>query len=283
MRASHQASREARARKQLEVFHSVHGRLLTPSGLQTAYRFDVHAQRWERIPDLPQLRYNGAMGILNGRLHYVGGADETRGSVSTGHWSINVTPPDAIMTSEWLPEAEVPVAHSHASGIVAQHPASGEDALYVFGGTKRDLAMIEDGEGRTHCGKSIEVADHHVYAFQNGQWLRQMDLPFGYTHMERCTMPFANRTMVLSAGGQHHYGWPVNTIRAYDVGYDVEHVVGWVPNPKLTTPGMSCAIQNNVMYATSQEGLTWKAELPEYLYVHREQTEDQAMADTHDE
>ena len=251
--------------------------------LQTSYRFDVQTQSWERIPDLPALRYNGAMGILEGRLHYVGGADETRGSVSTAHWSINITPPEAIMTSEWVPEADIPVAHSHASGIVAKDPATGEDALYIFGGTKRDLAMLEDPNGGTHCGKSIEVADHHVYAFRSGEWRRLADLPFGYTHMERCTMPFANRTMVLSAGGQHHYGWPVNTIRAYDVGYDVEHVVGWVPNPKLTTPGMSCAIRENTMYATSQEGLTWKAELPEYLYVHRDQPYEQSMADSHNE
>ncbi|KAK9865903.1 hypothetical protein WJX84_007212 [Apatococcus fuscideae] len=250
---------------------------------RTSYRFDVHAERWERIPDLPELRYNGAMGILNGRLHYVGGADQTRGSVSTAHWSINVTPPEAILSSEWVPEADVPVAHSHASGIVIHDPVTQEDALYVFGGTKRDLAMEDEGNGHTHCGKSIEVADHHVFSFQHGVWLRRADLPFGYTHMERCTMPFANRTMVLSAGGQHHYGWPVNTIRAYDVGYDVEHVVGWVPNPKLTTPGMSCAVQDNTMYATSQEGLTWKAELPPYLYVHREQQAEQSMADSHDE
>jgi hypothetical protein len=114
-----------------------------------AYRYDIAANQWDRIADMPEPMGFAGAAWIQGRFHVMGG-----NSTATDHFSYN--PGD----NTWSPEAPVPVPIYFATSSVTCNDA------YIF--------SVGGGGGYASWPATNAV---QIYSAATGQWTQETTLP----------------------------------------------------------------------------------------------------------
>lgn len=181
------------------------------------FAYDTQTSEWRPLPPLPAPRYAGTMQLLNGRLHFVGGACPDRLTPSAEHWSLAVAEGSATET-EWRPEPPIPLPAMHRGSAVI----NGD--WYVIGGQQGDFVAAPGDATHTCSERTRERYFPDVYRFRGAEWTRLADLPVPVSH--------TNFSIVADGGHLHVVGGQVfkddesfrlrltDVVQSYDVSAD---------------------------------------------------------------
>ncbi len=169
------------------------GPLLTRTGTDQVWRYDPINDTWQRFGKLPAIRFGALMANLNGKLHLMGGDDESRVTSQATHWVLDLANPAA----GWTDAAPLPEATDHHSVIVVN------DHLYVVGG--------EFDHGTSYLvSRSL-----YEYVERIDGWNKLADQPVAASHAEANTVTDGKRIFVLA--GQGAAQQIIADVRSYNI------------------------------------------------------------------
>lgn len=125
-----------------------YGELVDADTRRTFYRYDPQTDRWTRLPDLPEPRAAGAVGILNNRLIYAGGARDSVAQSDVFAYDFR--------DDRWSRLASMHSRREHVGEAID------EGKLYVLG-------------GRGRVSLALDTAER--YDPQTGKWERLPPMP----------------------------------------------------------------------------------------------------------
>lgn len=122
------------------------------TAVSTAYRYDLNADSWEALPDMPVARANAAGGFVNNEFYVVGGENESGTLTSCARFSLT--------EGSWSECPQMENARAHAEAV------SFRSKLYVFGGT------IVNGENQ-YIAEIYDPATAHWEAIESPNNLQE--------------------------------------------------------------------------------------------------------------
>ena len=173
------------------------GPLLSQDLTADVWRFDPKANQWQRFGQLPAIRAGAQMQFLDGKLHVIGGDDETRVVSQSTHYVLDLADPSA----GWTEAAPLPVPTDHHTSIVV----NGD--LCVLGG--------EIDHGTSYFTRS----DFFAYQAGADKWVRLPDMPTGLSHQESATLTDGQRIIVIA--GQADVQQMSSKVYSYDLATGV--------------------------------------------------------------
>src|SRR5439155_9945841 len=121
---------------------------------QTAWAYDIRANNWILLTDMPQPIVDPGFGVINGKLYIAGGFDRNEQNLNT-LYAYDIT------ANNWTRLADLPQAVGAPGSVVA----SGK--LWVFGGgdpTRTSATQIYDPASNTwSSGPPLNQARSHLY------------------------------------------------------------------------------------------------------------------------
>jgi hypothetical protein len=118
-----------------------------------AFAYDVAADRWDRIAPMPRARGAGALAVVDGKVHHIGGASNPEAERASVGWHEVYDP----QTDRWDRRKALPGARDHA-GVVVHN-----GLIHIVGGR---FNTFEYNTGL-----------HHVYDAAADQWTTRAPLP----------------------------------------------------------------------------------------------------------
>jgi N-acetylneuraminic acid mutarotase len=184
------------------------GPLLSPNLTDKVWRFDPKTNQWEAFGQLPTIRAGAQMQFIDGKLHLVGGDDETRVVSQSTHYVLDLANPSA----GWTEAAPLPVATDHHTTIVV------DGDLYVLGG--------EIDHGTSYFTRS----DFFRYDAATDTWATLPSMPTGLSHQEAATLTDGRRIIVIA--GQADVQQMSNKVYSYDLATGVWEEHTGLPNAR---------------------------------------------------
>jgi glycosyltransferase involved in cell wall biosynthesis len=169
-----------------------------------SFMYDTVEQQWYEIPELPVARYGGCAGILNGRLHFVGGFDDDRRTPMPDHYSMLVNELHSWISNPssekpvWRKEPEIPNSTGHVLCKVLTTQEGPK--LFFFGGEVNDYYPRDAKNGDHTCVPGLEFNRPFVFSFDGASWKRGPDMPYPLSHAE------GSRTVSSSSDGLFIFG-----------------------------------------------------------------------------
>lgn len=203
------------------------GPLLTRTGTDQVWRYDPANDAWERFGKLPAIRYGAQMAYLNGKLHLIGGNDDTRVISQSTHWVLDLSNPAA----GWTAASPLPEPTDHHSVIIVN------DHLYVVGGE------VEHGTSYL-VSRSL-----YEYVERVDGWNKLADMPVAASHAEANTVTDGKRIFVLA--GQGGAQQIIGDVRSYNIETNE-----WQVHPSLPTArkgGISWIDGNKLYYLNGDD------------------------------
>ena len=202
-------------------------------GTNTAWRYDITADRWQRFVDLPEVRFGGALAYADGWLHFFGGNTDDRQSITSDHWALNVQFSDA----GWAPRAALPLPGDHLS-----HAVIGGQ-IYAIGG--------EHGHHGHDPNQDAPYVQHNYllrYDPIADVWTRLADMPVATSHMEGSTLVINGKIVliggILTGGGRN----TTASVRVYDPATNQWSVLATRYPKRIMGP--TCGYWNGRIYMT---------------------------------
>lgn len=201
-------------------------------GTREAWRYDVAADSYTRLPDLPAPRSAGQLEYLAGQLHYFGGTNLSRSQDTPEHFVLELGG-----SADWTEAAPLPNARHHMGSV-------------VFGGRVFAIAGQHD-----HDRALTTQADVHAYDPETDSWEALAPLPKALSHVSNSTFVMGGRIIVV--GGEVAHGSPVADVFAYD-----PEVNTWSPLTPLPLNLQSAvsAELNGEIIVTGGSGGGWRDE-----------------------
>ncbi|MGB7156919.1 MAG: kelch repeat-containing protein [Tepidisphaeraceae bacterium] len=165
-------------------------------GYDHVWKYDVSENAWSRGPDLPANRGAGSAVLIDNKIHFVGGLDETRGADKADHWVLDLDE----QSEGWKRRKSLPAARNHTSAV------SLGGYMYVIGGQLDEEELQEP------------LSSVYRYDPETDDWDRMKDLPAPRSHTNSSTFVMNGRIVVL--GGEDGFGAPHRTVYAYDPATD---------------------------------------------------------------
>ncbi|TFF33353.1 CBM96 family carbohydrate-binding protein [Mucilaginibacter psychrotolerans] len=190
-------------------------------GTKQVWRYNVATNDYTRMPDLPQALGAGQLRYLNGKLHYMGGADKSRVDTKI-HLVFELNNPAA----GWKTLAPLNNAVNHPGAVVFN------GKIYVMGGSHY---QNED---------AITQRTLQVYDEQTNTWTNMADMPFALDHILSSVVVYGNRIIVL--GGQTGYNTPGKQVFAYDPATNVWQVLA--PMRAAKSAGVAAVLNGYIHY-----------------------------------
>jgi N-acetylneuraminic acid mutarotase len=199
-------------------------------GSKEVWRYNVAANTYTRLPDLPVRASTGQMTYVNGKLHYLGGTTpDNRSEDLPDHYVFDLeawkTNPD-VKWVDITDTSPLPNPRQHASIAVV------DGMIYYLGGQKG------------HDGDLEPQNDVHRYNPQTDEWTQMADMPdLGRNHAGNSTVVMGGRIIVMA--GQKWSGIFKSTVYAFDPVANT-----WTeltPLPMEQHSGVGAAI-NGVLY-----------------------------------
>lgn len=164
------------------------------------WRFDTVAQTWSRLPDLPEPRGAGALGLVGRTLHFFGGTGLDRYTSVDDHWTLSLDELEGGGAA-WQPSAPLPNARNHlASAVVG-------GKLYAIGG--------QHGHNET----LITQDTVHVWdPAQPERWQEVASLPYGLGHASNTALVYEGKIYLV--GGEVTRFNASNEVLVYDPAVD---------------------------------------------------------------
>jgi|GEM_PF-4886558 len=207
-------------------------------GTREVWRYNVAANTYTRLPDLPADRASGQLAYLNGALHHIGGGNKAR-TVDVGdHYVLPLQP----LGTAWRTAAPLPNPRHHAGVAVL------DGKIYYIGGQ------------RGHDHALTTQTDVHVYNPATNAWTQVQGLPRGRGHISGATFVHDNRIFVL--GGEIAHGTSVRDVTAYDPATNTW--TAYTPLPAIRSSGVAGVINGTLYYTTgSSSRTTYKGTFPQ--------------------
>ena len=202
-------------------------------GTKEAWRYDVAADTYSRLPDLPAARAAGQLELLDGRLHFFGGTNLTRTTDTPEHYVLSL----ANLAAGWVTKAPLPNARNHLGSAVL------DGKVYAIGGQ------------RGHDAALVTQAAVHAYDPATDTWTARADLPRGLGHISGASFAMDGNIVVL--GGETSHGVSTAATEAYDPAGNAWRALTSLPAPRHS--GIAGAIGGSIFYSTgNHSNLTWR-------------------------
>ncbi len=207
-------------------------------GTKEVWRYNVAANNYTRLPDLPVDRASGQLVYLNGELHHIGGTNKARTLDVGDHHVLSLQP----LGTAWRTAAPLPNPRHHAGAAVLG------GKIYYIGGQ------------RGHDHVLTTQTDVHAYNPATNTWTKVQGLPRGRGHISGATFVHDNRIFVL--GGEIMHGTSVRDVTAYDPATNTW--TAYTPLPASRASGVAGAINGTLYYTTgSSSRITYKGTFPQ--------------------
>jgi N-acetylneuraminic acid mutarotase len=204
-------------------------------GTNQVWRYNVLSNNYTRMPDLPVKISTGQLEYLQGKLHYIGGANFGRTKDLGSHYVLNLY----NLNAGWKTLASLPNPRHHAGSAILN------GKIYFIGGQ----------HGQNYDLVTQREVDR--YDPSTNKWTRVADLPapgnYGLSHITCNAVVFGQRIIVM--GGQAvHKTVETNMVSAYDPTKNI-----WIkltPMPQTRHSGISAVLNGNFYYASGSNAKT---------------------------
>lgn len=159
---------------------------------QEVWRYDVAANTYARLPDLPEPRGAGQLEYLDGKLYFFGGSDASRRVDTDDLFILDLANGAAV----WTEGAPFPNPRNHLGTAVLG------GKIYAVGGQHE------------HDGRLVTQRDVHAYDPQTNTWQQVASLPLAISHNSNSTFVMGGR--IVSVGGQVDHLEGVANVFSYD-------------------------------------------------------------------
>jgi N-acetylneuraminic acid mutarotase len=202
-------------------------------GTKAVWRYNVGANTYTRLPDLPEDRAGGQLEYLNGWLHYFGGTNKARTLDVTDHWALQLS----NQTAGWQRRASITNGRHHMGSAVLG------GRIYAIGGQ--------------HHHDSQLVTQGTVEAYNPGtnQWTLRASIPKPRGHISNSTFVLDGRIVV--AGGETSSGVRIADVNAYDPGCNCW--ASLTPLPSTKASGVAGPLNGGFLYSGGGWRGGWKA------------------------
>lgn len=190
-------------------------------GTKQVWKYNVISNVYSKLPDLPKSLAAGQLRYLNGKIHYMGGADLQRKDTNI-HLVLDLN----NIAVGWANLAPLNNAVNHPGGIVYN------GKIYIIGGSHyQNEASIPQ--------RTLQVFDE-----QSNTWTNMADLPFAIDHILSTVIIYGNRIIVL--GGQTAYNTPGKQVFAYDPATNLWSTLN--PMRAAKSAGVAAVLNGKVYY-----------------------------------
>lgn len=186
------------------------------------WKYNVSLNTYTALPNLPVDLGTGQLKYLNGKLHYMGGANKSRRDTSV-HYALNL---DSLSLG-WKVLAPILNACNHPGSAVY------EGKIYFIGGAHNQDA------------KSIKQKTVEVYDPATNTWTLLNNLPVGLDHISSSVVVMGNRILVL--GGETAPNVKSKQIFAYSPADNTWAAIAQLPSER--SAGVA-AVLNGLLYYT---------------------------------
>ena len=201
-------------------------------GTKEVWRYNVDANAYTRMPDLPVALASGGLVLVGRNLHHFGGNNASRQDVAV-HYVLNLDNPAA----GWVAKRSMPTARSHMGYVTLG------GSIYAIGGQK--------GNDETLVAQSVVEA----YDPATDTWTTKKPMPKGVNHISGSTFVMGGR--ILTLGGQTGHGSAIADVYAYDPTANTW--TSLTPLPSARFSGVAAAINGTIFFTGgSSATTTWK-------------------------
>ncbi|PSR56485.1 hypothetical protein AHMF7605_24810 [Adhaeribacter arboris] len=190
-------------------------------GTNQVWRYNVASNNYTALPKLPAELAAGQLKYLNGKLHYMGGANKARADVAV-HYALDLS----NLAAGWKALKSLPNATNHGGSAVYG------GKIYYIGGAhgQNDDAVAQ---------KTVQV-----YNPATDTWTKVADMPTGRDHISSAVVVMGNRILVL--GGQTSYNVSSALVSAYTPATNTWQELTPLPVKKST--GVAAVLNGNIHY-----------------------------------
>jgi N-acetylneuraminic acid mutarotase len=220
-------------------------------GTKEAWKYIVAENRYVRLPDLPKIISSGQLEYINGRLHHIGGHNQSRSTDLGDHYVLDLSNMDA----GWKTLAALPNPSNHAASAVY------EGKIYYVGGQK------------SYDGNSVTQKSLYIYNPGTNSWTKGADMPVpsganGRSHISSSIFVMGSRILVL--GGDTSHGSNTNLVSAYTPASNSWESL--TPLPIKVRGGVAAVLGGNIYYtAGSNSSATTYKGVPEGTQTQQQQ------------
>ncbi|WP_186461823.1 CBM96 family carbohydrate-binding protein [Mucilaginibacter pallidiroseus] len=190
-------------------------------GTKQVWKYNVVANNYTKMPDLPQALAAGQLRYLNGKLHYIGGANQSRSDTGI-HLVLDLN----NINAGWVTLAPLLNAVNHPGAAVFN------GQIYIMGGSHNQNEA------------SVPQRTLQVYNEQSNTWTKLADMPFGIDHILSSVVVFDDKIIVL--GGQTAHNTPGKQVFSYDPATNIWSVIE--PMRAAKSAGVAAILNGNIHY-----------------------------------
>jgi len=190
-------------------------------GTKQVWKYSTLANTYERLPDLPRALGVGQLKYLNGKLHFMGGADLSRNDVST-HYVLDLN----NLANGWKTSAPLLNAVNQAGSVVF------DGKIYLVGGA------------RNHDAAAVPQKTLAVYDEATNKWKLLADMATARDHIASSVIVVGNRIIVL--GGESSYNVTSKLVSAYTPSDNTWTELTQMPSAR--SGGIAALLSNNIYY-----------------------------------
>ncbi|WP_234998789.1 malectin domain-containing carbohydrate-binding protein [Demequina sp. NBRC 110057] len=202
-------------------------------GTVEVYKYDVSANSYSRLPNLPQVRASGALEYLGGKLHFVSGTNLARTTEPVDHWTLDL----AGGATSWVSAAPLPEGRNHPGSAVIG------GKLYIIGG--------QTG----HDGPSVAHDDVFIYDPATNAWSSSTPMPYAVNHHTSSTIVLDGRIVVI--GGKLNHTTDTAIVQAFNPTTATWTQLTSMPAPRSS--GVGGATSNGFIYTGGGPAGGWRA------------------------
>jgi len=202
-------------------------------GTREVWRYNVAANTYTRLADLPVARAGGQLEHLNGRLHFFGGTNQARTADVGDHYVLDL----AGGATTWTTAAALPNPRHHMGSAVLG------GRIYAVGGQ------------HGHDGALTTQADVHTYDPATNTWTAVAALPRARGHIANSTFVLGGRIVV--AGGETAHGSGIADVSAYDPATNTWTAL--TPLPAGRVSGVAGPNGNGFVFTSGGTAAGWRA------------------------
>lgn len=201
------------------------------------WKYNVDTNTWLAMPSLPEARGAGALAVLNGKLHFFGGADIHRKDRAE-HWVLSVSP----LGQTWTSATPLPTPRNHLGRAVLG------GKIYAIGGQKGTSDKIN------------QLATVEAWSPATNKWTPAASMSIPRSHISGATFVKDNRWIVVMGGLTNTttpYAKALPNVSLYDPQSNSWQEL--TPVPKNLNSGVGRSIGKQFFYTTgSQSDITHK-------------------------
>ncbi|WP_158546237.1 malectin domain-containing carbohydrate-binding protein [Adhaeribacter pallidiroseus] len=198
-------------------------------GTKQVWRYNVASNNYTALPNLPYELATGQLKYLNGKLHYMGGANKSRADVPI-HYALDLS----NLGAGWKSMKPLINATNHAGSAVYG------GKIYYFGGShgQNDETVVQ---------KTVQI-----YNPATDTWTRGADMPTGRDHISSTVVVLGNRILVL--GGEVRHSVRSALVSAYSPATNSWQEL--TPMPATKSGGVAGLLNGNIYYTGGNQTKT---------------------------